>query len=150
MARIVGLALTILFFGYGLVRIGVGTALFAQSMDVIAFPQLAEAVSDVRLFIDEREDKQLVTFSVPGYFLYIVGMGAALVTGSVGAFVRKRFGLISLGLYLVMHAALFVNFQEVNYKLIGFLITVIMVIALGVLRPPAAGRDLIGTARQSA
>jgi len=136
MRRIIGLSIAILFLGYGLVRIGVGGALLAQSLGMVDFTELADAISEVRLFIDARANKQIFPFSVPAYFAYIMAMGIVLATGAIGAIARRRWGHALLGIYLAMHAALFVNFQEINPKLIGLVVTAVMLFALVYLRPP--------------
>ncbi len=136
MRRIIGLSIAILFLGYGLIRIGVGGALLAQSLTMFDFTELADAVSEVKLFIDARANEQIFPFSVQGYFAYIMAMGTMLATGATGAIARRRWGHILLGIYLAMHAALFANFQEINPKLIGLVVTAVMLFALVYLRPP--------------
>ena len=136
MRKIIGLAIALLLLGYGLVRIGVGGALLAQSLGLVNFTDLADAISEVSLFIGARANKQIFPFSVSAYFAYILAMGAVLATGSIGAIARRRWGYTLLGIYLVMHAALFVNFKEINPKLIGLVVTGVMLFALYYLRPP--------------
>ena len=136
MRRVIGLLIAILFLGYGLVRIGVGGALLAQLLGVVDFTELAAAISEVRLFIEARVNEQIFPFSVAAYFAYIMVMGTMLATGAGGAIARRRWGHILLGIYLAMHAALFVNFQEINPKLIGLVVTAVMLFALAYLRPP--------------
>ena len=41
-----------------------------------------------------------------------------------------------LGVYMVMHAALFVNFQEINPKLLVLILQIIMLFTLYYLMPP--------------
>lgn len=136
MKRIAGLFIATIFLGYGLVRIGVGVSLLAQTLDLISFPDLAEGVAEVKTFIDARASDQIFPFSVPGYFAYILAMGTLLAAGAIGAIARYSWGYVLLGLYLVMHAALFVNFQEINPKLIVLLSQTAMLFALYFLRPP--------------
>jgi hypothetical protein len=136
MRHIIGLSIAILLLGYGLIRIGVGGALLAQSLAMVDFAELADAVSEVKLFIDARANEQLFPFSVPAYFAYIMAMGTALSAGATGAIARRRWGHALLGIYLAMHAALFVNFQEINPKLVGLVATAAMLFALVYLRPP--------------
>ena len=145
MKRIIGIFVAILFLGYGLVRIGVGALLLAQTLDLINFPDLAEGVAEVKIFIDARANDQIFPFSVPGYLGYILVMGALLTTGAVGAIARYRWGYSLLGLYLVMHAALFVNFQEVNPKLAVLILQAAMLFALYYLRPPRSQDSVVST-----
>ena len=136
MRRYIGLLIAALLLGYGLVRIGVGALLLAQTLDLINFAELAEAASEVKQFIDARISDQIFPFSLSGYFGYILLMGALLTTGAIGVIARYRWGFTLLGIYLAMHAALFINFQEINPKLIGLILQAVMLFALYYLRPP--------------
>lgn len=131
----IGLLIALCFLAYGLIRIGVGSALLAQAQGLIAFDDLAKAVGDVKTFIDARIDKQIVAFSVSGYFIYIFIMGVILVAGAIGTLFYKRWGTLLLVVYLTLHGALFVDFQEINPKIIGFIIQIVMLIVLTYLRP---------------
>lgn len=136
MWRIVGLVILTLLFGYGLVRMGVGSLLLAQSLDFIYVTDLADAIAEVKRFTEARADKELVSFSVAGYSVYIMLMGLLLAAGAAGVFCYKRWGFILLGLYLAMHAALFVNYQEINPKLFVLALQGLMLVVLIYLRPP--------------
>jgi len=137
MRRILGILIAVLLLGYGLIGIGVGAFLLAQSLEVVNFPELAEGVADVKVFIGARASDQLLPFSLNGYFGYILVMGLMLSAGAAGVIARARWGYIILSLYLLMHAALFVNFQEINPKLIVLILQVAMVLLLYYLMPPA-------------
>lgn len=136
MWRVVGLAIVALLFGYGLIRIGVGSLLLAQSFELIQVTDFADAIAEVKRFTQARADRELVAFSVSGYFVYIMLMGLLLAAGAAGVFCYKRWGYILLGLYLAMHAALFVNYQEINPKLFVLALQGLMLIVLVYLRPP--------------
>ena len=136
MWRIVGLVVLALLFGYGLIRIGVGSLLLAQSFDLIHVTDFADAIAEVKRFTAARADRELVAFSVSGYFVYIMLMGLLLAAGAAGVFCYKRWGFILLGLYLAMHAALFVNYQEINPKLFILALQGLMLVVLIYLRPP--------------
>ena len=131
----IGLLIAIIFLGYGLIRIGVGGALLAQTSDIISISNLAEATSEVEQFIDTRLNKQIVTFTTGRYFIYIIVMGVFLTIGAIGAISRTKWGFISLWFYIAMHAALFINFQEVNRKLFVLALQIILLLALIYLRP---------------
>jgi hypothetical protein len=136
MWRIVGLVILTLLFGYGLIRMGVGSLLLAQSLDFIYVTDLADAIAEVKRFTEARADKELVSFSVSGYSVYIMVMGLLLAAGAAGVFCYKRWGFVLLGLYLAMHAALFVNYQEINPKLFVLALQGLMLVVLIYLRPP--------------
>lgn len=136
MRSITGWVLSLLLLGYGLIRIGVGGALLAQSLDLIHFAPLADALSEVNGFIDARASKQLLPFSAPGYFAYIMLMGVLLAAGAAGVMRYKIWGFTLLGVYLLLHAALFINYQEINPKLITLAVQILMFMVLVYLRPP--------------
>ena len=135
--RLLGIVIALLLLGYGLVRIGVGSLLLAQTLGAINFPDLADAVAEVDVFIVARAGYQLLPFSLEGYFLYIVAMGVLLSAGAAGIIARASWGFTTLGVYIAMHAALFINFQEINPKLLGLFAQIVMLFALYRLRPPA-------------
>lgn len=138
MERVTGLVLTLLLLGYGLVRIGVGGSLLAQELAWINFPELADALADMKVFFDARADRQLLPFRMMAYNGYILGMGLVLTAGAVGVMYYRRWGFIVLGVYLMMHAALFVNYQEfsLNKKVLGLALQCLILIVLCYLRPP--------------
>lgn len=82
--RSLGIVIALLPLGYGLVRIGVGALLLAQTLGAINFPDLADAVAEVDVFIVARASYQLLPFSLEGYFLYIIAMGVLLSAGAAG------------------------------------------------------------------
>jgi hypothetical protein len=131
----IGLLIAILLLGYGIIRIGVGSALLAQTLQIVNISDLNEASLEVKQFIDIRADKQIITFTLTGYFAYILAMGLFLSLGAAGTILRKIWGLVLLWIYIAGHAALFINFQEINPKLIGLALQVFLVLALACLRP---------------
>lgn len=132
----IGLLIAIILLGYGLIRIGVGGALLAQTLEIVNFSELAEATLEVKEFISIRAGEQLIPFTITGYFTYILVMGVLLSIGAVGTIVRRRWGFILLWIYIGTHAALFINFLEINPKIIGLVLQVILLIGLKYLRPP--------------
>ena len=91
MLRIIGLLITLPLFGYGLIRIGVGGILLAQSYELINFNHLASAIFEVQSFIEVREEKQIIPFSLSGYFAYIMAMGVFLTAGAIGVGELRHF-----------------------------------------------------------
>lgn len=78
----IGLLIAIILLGYGLIRIGVGGALLAQTLEIVNFSELAEATLEVREFISIRASRQLIPFILTGYFTYILVMGVLLFNRS--------------------------------------------------------------------
>lgn len=132
----IGLLIAMLLLGYGLIRIGVGGALLAQTLEIINFSEFADASLEVKEFINTRASEQLIPFTLTGYFTYILVMGILLSIGAVYTAVRKRWGFILLWMYIGMHAALFINFLEINPKIIVLVLQLILLISLNYLRPP--------------
>jgi hypothetical protein len=132
----IGLLIAIILLGYGIIRIGVGGALLAQTLEIVNFSELAEATLEVKKFINIRASEQLIPFTLTGYFTYILLMGVLLSIGAVGTIVRRGLGFILLWIYIGTHAALFINFLEINPKIIVLVLQVILLIVLKYLRPP--------------
>ena len=130
----IGLVIAILLLGYGIMRIGVGSVLIAQTLEIVNFPDLSEAALEIEQFIGEREGKQLIPFTATGYSAYILTMGLLLAAGAIGVIVRRKWGFILLWVYLASHAALFINFQEVNPKLLVLALQTAMLFLLIYLR----------------
>jgi len=131
----IGLIISLLLLGYGLIRIGVGGALLGQTFEIINFSDLNEAIQEVEQFLNVRASQQIVPFTITGYFIYIFTMGILLAIGAVGTIARSRKGFILLWIYLGMHAALFINFQEINPKIIVLILQTILLMVLIYLRP---------------
>lgn len=127
--------IALLFLGYGLIRVGVGMVLLAQVTGTIDIADLAEVHLEVQTFMAERAGRQLLPLAPQGYFAYILIMGFFLSVGAIGALIRKKWSYTILGLYIVLHAALFVNFLEVNPKLIFIPVQVLLLVALIYWRP---------------
>ncbi len=132
----IGLLIAILLLGYGIIRIGVGLALLAQTLELLNFSELAEASVEVKEFIEIRVSEQIIPFTVIGYLAYILVMGILLSIGAVYTIFRKRWGFILLWVYIGMHTALFINFLEINPKIIVLVLQVILLLVLNYLRPP--------------
>ena len=131
----IGLLIAILLLGYGIIRIGVGGALLAQILEIVNFSELAEATLEVKQFIDVRANEQIIPFTLAGYYSYILVMGILLTIGAVGTILRRKWGFIFLWIYLANHAALFINFQEINPKLIVLAAQVVLLLVLIYIRP---------------
>ena len=132
----IGFLIAILFLGYGLIRIGVGGALLFQTLELIHFSDLSEGALEVKQFINARVSEQLIPFNLTGYFTYILVMGILLTMGAAGTIVRMKYGFFLLWIYIAMHAALFINFQEINPKIIVLALQMILLFVLNYLRPP--------------
>lgn len=137
MKKTVGMLLCLLLLGYGMIRIGVGASLLAQELRWINFPELAEALADMRVFFDARADRQLLPLNMAAYNGYILAMGLVLTAGAAAVMRYQRRGFMLLMVYLLMHAALFVNYQEfnLNKKLFGLAFECLILLALMYLRP---------------
>ncbi|MTI41149.1 hypothetical protein [Fulvivirga lutimaris] len=131
----IGILITIGLLGYGIIRIGVGSALLAQTIHLVNYTELNEATMEVKQFLEERAGKQIVPFTEVTYFAFIVFMGILLTSGAVGALLRKNWGFVVLWIYISTHAALFINYQEINPKIIILVLQVILLIGLKYLRP---------------
>lgn len=50
-----------------------------------------------------------------------------------------------IGVYLALHAALFINFQEINPKILGLVLKAVMLFALVYLRPSGSLDRVVST-----
>lgn len=144
MKKLTGMVLCLMLLGYGLVRIGVGGVLLAQELAWINFPELADALAEMKVFFEARVEQQLLPFNMAVYNGYILGMGLVLTAGAIGVMYYRRWGFMVLGVYLMMHAALFVNFQEfsLNKKLLGLVLQCLILVVLVYLRAPRKDQQL--------
>jgi hypothetical protein len=145
MKRKLAIIICLIFLASGLIRIGVGGMMMGQAAGWWAFSgEAAEALAETRRFIAERETN-LVGFTPLGYFGFILFMGLTVSVGAIGQLWRRQWGLVLIGVYLLSHAALFVNFMTVNPKMFLWGLTVVMA---GVLvwanRAPEGERGLVG------
>lgn len=115
--RILAVLLCIGFGLFGLIRIGVGSALLAQQLGYIEIADLMSAVNDTREFLAQGSERAIIPLSVAAYFGYIIAMGVMLLTGAIGMVRRQRTGFVLFAIYLAMHGALFVNFLTINPKI---------------------------------
>lgn len=130
MRRATAIIICIIFLAFGLIRIGVGSALIGQELGALHIAALSAPVEEVGDFIEKRQDQQIIKLNVLSYLGVIVFMGVCLSLGAIGAFRRTRWGLVLIGVYLLTHAGLFVNFQTVNPKIAYFGIGVLLYIVL--------------------
>jgi hypothetical protein len=62
-------------------------------------------------------------------------MGILLTTGAIGTIIRRKWGFILLWIYFANHAALFINYQEINPKIFVLALQVVLLFVLIYLRP---------------
>lgn len=126
MRRYVRIFVSLALLLYGLIRIGVGTLLFGQEVGWLDLAAFQGPVTDIGGFLDRSADKQIVPVSVAGYLGYIALMGLVLTIGAVGSLRNRSFGLTLIALFLVLYAALFVNFQTINPKILHLAVCAIL------------------------
>ena len=134
MKNLIGIIITLLFLGYGIIRIGVGGALMAQASHLIDIPDLSEAVMEVQEFLESRSEKGLVPLAVMSYVTYILVMGILLSAGAIATLFHKRLGFKLLWTYILSHSALFINYAEINPKLFVLAAQIVLVGALHFLK----------------
>lgn len=116
MKRKLAIVICLIFLGFGLIRMGVGSLMLGQVSGWWTLDgEPARALADTRRFIAER-DANLVGFTPLSYFAFLLVMGATLALGAIAQLRRERWGLALIGVYLLSHAGLFVNFMTVNPK----------------------------------
>jgi len=131
-----GLLIALGLLAYGIIRITVGGLLMAQTTQLIDYQELNEVSLEVKQFLEERSGKQIVPFTITTYFAFISFMGILLTSGAVGALLRKNWGFMVLWTYIAIHAALFINYQEINPKITILILQILLLLGLRYLRPP--------------
>lgn len=117
MKRKLGILICLIFLASGVIRIGVSASMIGQAESWWMFGgEAVEALADTQRFIADR-DVNLIGFSPLTYFAFILFMGLTISLGAIGQIWRKHWGLVLIGIYLISHGALFVNFMTVNPKI---------------------------------
>ena len=145
MKRKLAVLVCLIFLASGLIRIGVSALMIGEAEGWWSFGgEATEALADTQRFLAERE-VNLVGFTALSYFAFIAFMGVTVSIGAIGQLWRRQWGLVLIGVYLISHAALFVNFMTVNPKVFLWGLTVVMA---GVLvwanREPEGERRVMG------
>ena len=132
MFRIIAIVIGVVFLAYGLLRIGVGSAMLGHELGIFHIDALQEPIKEVGEFLQEKadKDKQLIPFTVAGYVGYIALMGLTLSIGAIGSLINKRFGLPLIATFLLLYAALFVNFQTINPKIVHLAVALVLFLLL--------------------
>jgi hypothetical protein len=130
MCRIIAIVIGIAFLAYGLLRIGVGSAMLGHELGIFDIDALQEPIEEVGDFLEEKADKQLIPVTVGGYVGYIAFMGLTLSIGAIGSLTNKRFGLPFIATFLLMYAALFINFQTINPKIFHLAVAAVLFLLL--------------------
>ncbi len=130
MYRIIAIVIGIAFLAYGLLRIGVGSAMLGHELGIFDIDALQEPIEEVGEFLEEKADKQLIPVTVGGYVGYIALMGLTLSIGAIGSLTNKRFGLPLIATFLLMYAALFINFQTINPKIVHLAVAAVLFLLL--------------------
>ncbi|WP_109356155.1 hypothetical protein [Sphingorhabdus sp. EL138] len=144
MRRKLAILICLLFLASGLIRIGVGGMMIGQAAGWWSFDgEAVEALAETRLFIAGQE-ANLVGFTPISYFAFILFMGVTISLGAIGQIWRKQWGLVLIGIYLLSHGALFVNFMTVNPKIFLWGLSVLMTaILVWANRPPPPEKGLL-------
>jgi hypothetical protein len=126
MKRKLAIVICLIFLASGIIRIGVSALMIGQAMGWWIFDgEAVEALADTQRFIAEA-DINLVGFTPLTYFAFIMVMGLTISGGAIGQLWRRRWGLTLIALYLLSHAALFINFMTVNPKIFLWGLSVVM------------------------
>jgi hypothetical protein len=117
MRRKFAIVICLLFFASGLIRAGVSALMIGQASGWwVVEGEAALALAETQRFIAER-DANIVGFTPLSYFVFLLFMGVTISLGAVGQLRRRRWGLALIGVYLLSHAGLFLNFMTVNPKI---------------------------------
>ena len=117
--RILAVLLASGFLAFGLVRLGVGSAMLGAELGWWpAMGEMADALGDTRAFLAQHEPQAFMAWSVTFYFGLIAVMGVILASGAaLYLAARRKAGLVLIAIYLALHGAMFLNYQVVNPKI---------------------------------
>lgn len=138
MRKAITVIICLVLLGFGLIRMGVGSALLAQEFGVIHLDAFIAPLEDTERFLSKGSESAFFSFTTQSYLAYIIAMGTALSMGAIGAFRSRGWGHSLIGLYLAMHAALFANYQTINPKIAYLGIGILMLLVLIWARPKPA------------
>ena len=130
MYRIIAIVIGIVFLAYGLLRIGVGSAMLGHEVGIFDIAALQEPIKEVGEFLEKKADQQIIPVTVLGYVGYIAFMGLTLSIGAIGSLTNKRFGLPFIATFLLLYAALFINFQTINPKIFHLAVAAVLFLLL--------------------
>ena len=131
MKRAIAIVICTVFLVSGLIRIGVGGLMMGQTTGWWTLDgEAAETLVETQQFI-AAHDANLVGFTPFAYFGFILFMGLTISLGAIGQFWRRSWGLALIGVYLLSHAFLFVNFLTINPKVVLLIAATVLA---GVLR----------------
>jgi hypothetical protein len=115
---------------YGLMRLVVGLGLLGHQIGLFEISSFQEPIDDVATFLFEHHDRAAVPMSVAGYVGYIATMGLVLSIGAIGSMVGRRYGPALVAAFLALYAALFLNFQTVNAKIVHLVVCAVLFVIL--------------------
>ncbi|MBI1212124.1 MAG: hypothetical protein GC190_11720 [Alphaproteobacteria bacterium] len=130
MKRVIAAGICFVFFAFGLIRIGVASALSAQLLGYFSVGAFEEPIRDTSRFLNEHNTDAFIQLTPLPYFGIIFAMGVCLALGAVGAFRKKAWGYALIVAYLSMHAGLFLNFQTINPKINILIGAIVLLLAL--------------------
>jgi len=134
MRKYAGTFIAFAFLVYGLIRLGVGSALLGQELELIDFHAFRQPLEDIGNFLGKSIERQIIPMSVSGYVGYIALMGMVLSVGAFRVLKGRPFGLSLIGAFIVMYVLLFVNFQTINPKAIHLVVCMVLFGALLALK----------------
>ena len=110
--------------------IGVGSAMLGHEVGIFDIAALQEPIKEVGEFLEKKADQQIIPVTVRGYVGYIAFMGLTLSIGAIGSLTNKRFGLPFIATFLLLYAALFINFQTINPKIFHLAVAAVLFLLL--------------------
>lgn len=126
MRKYLGIFIALAFLGYGLIRLGVGSALLGQEIGLIDLQAFRQPMDDIGNFLGKSAERQIIPVSVSGYVGYIALMGLVLSVGALRVLKNLPFGLPLIGAFIVMYVLLFVNFQTINPKAVHLAVCIVL------------------------
>jgi hypothetical protein len=118
------------FLLYGLIRVAGGGMILKALMGDSDHFGVQDGADKVKAFMNNPSVSAIIPFSPEGYISYIILMGVALLVGTVGVLLNKRWGVWVMSSHFVLYVLLFLNFQVFNIKVALLVGTFILFLAL--------------------
>jgi len=132
--HVAAILIAVAFLAYGVLRLVVGLGMVAQAISLVDIEAFREPLADTATFLGAKRELTLIPVSAAQYLGYIGFMGFVLSLGAIGALANRPFGLPLIGTFLLLYAALFVNFQTINPKIYHLAVCAVMFLVLLMIR----------------
>lgn len=124
------------FVVYGIARVFGATIILLGFFGMLDKPEVTAAVEKLRANTLVLNTHAFIPMTVEQYLGYSILIGAVLIISALGVLSKRSWGAWGVIAYNVLFAAMFINFQEANAKLIHFGVGAVLAFVLFFLSAP--------------